>query len=119
MQLGTVTALMPRVYTAFTNPHLQLKRPSIHTGRFCASNINVVPGENGRSKKGMTYFPHLAPKERSLEKHERGMFSQQGCSLKPQMNTVFNRTLVLLVSYSRPRNPHEVSVGVKMESQRK
>lgn len=46
-------------------------------------------------KKGMTYFPHLAPKEPSLEKHERGMFSQQACSLKPWLNMVFNRTLLL------------------------
>lgn len=48
----------------------------------------------------MTYFPHLAPKEPSLEKHERGMFGQQGCSFKPQLNMVFNLTPVLYNFFS-------------------
>lgn len=53
----------------------------------------------------MTYFPHLAPKEPSLEKHERGMFGQQGCSFKPQLNMVFNLTPVLYHFFLQPCMP--------------
>lgn len=49
-------------------------------------------------QKGMTYFPHIAPKELSREKHKRGMFSQQGCSFRPQMNIIL--ILVLSPLYS-------------------
>lgn len=54
-------------------------------------------------KKGVTYFPHLAPMELSLEKHERGMFGQQDYSFKPKLNMGFNRALFLSPLFSLSR----------------
>lgn len=63
----------------------------------------------------MTYFPHLAPKELSLEKHERGMFSQQGCSFKPLLNMVFNHFLILSPFLSLAIHPNSQKTDVKVQ----
>lgn len=89
-----MTSVLLCVYTVFSQTP-QLIFPSVHAGLYVHQILMLYQQKMAAPKKGMTYFPHLAPKEPSLEKHERGMFSQQACSLKPRLNMVFNRTLVL------------------------